>query len=165
MSCKQEQSQVYLNYAERSRYSLKKKLPLSYDRVCLLRSILLKQLSDGFSWHLQMRFMQVFKTQATDTQANFLIKNIQLRSAELKLAWLCSCLQDVSLVSFISARTAVIVVFISIDIVFCMCERHVLPQIAQIHAEKRQVGQMDLLKQMPPIALRMRKGFAKKLFT
>jgi hypothetical protein len=29
----------------------------------------------------------------------------------------------------------------------------ILPQIAQIHAEKRQVGQMDLLKQMPQIRL------------
>jgi hypothetical protein len=33
------------------------------------------------------------------------------------------------------------------------------------NADKRQFGQMDLLKQMTPIALRMRKGFAKKLFT
>jgi len=32
---------------------------------------------------------------------------------------------------------------------FLICERPVLPQISQIHADERQVDQMDLLKQMP----------------
>ena len=51
--------------------------------------------------------------------------------------------------------------FIFIDIVFCMCERPILPLISQItqrnaaglhyFADKRQLAQINLLKQMPLI--------------
>ena len=37
---------------------------------------------------------------------------------------------------------------------FACVKRPILSQITQIHADKRQVGQMDLLKQMPQITLR-----------
>jgi len=32
---------------------------------------------------------------------------------------------------------------------FLICERPILSQISQIYADERQLGQMDLLKQMP----------------
>ena len=59
----------------------------------------------------------------------------------------------ISLVSFISVRTAVIVVLIFIDIVFCMCERPILPQITQIIADKPQNRKTALTS---PICLSLR---------
>jgi len=35
-----------------------------------------------------------------------------------------------------------------------MCERHILPQILLIYADKRQFGEIYLLKQMPQITQR-----------